>query len=1622
MYNCTTLNQTSTSSGVLAYTSAYNSLFFNGTTPTTAHVTISISSAGLLTLKLGTTTIFNNVALPGAYLAANKSTWKHVISSRCGAVYESHAIDNLSIKYYSGGGMYEYSTDNTTWSATNPISVAPGTYPVSIRIAGNPSCSALLGNAVVNTPSYTTTSTSPSVCTLNSSSVSLGFTPAFAGATYQWESSPAGANTWTQIFGAVNETYSPPAGSITVNTDFRCNIYCSGVPVTGSPTVPVTITVVTPAITGITPATRCGVGTVTLGATGTGGTLTWYNAPLGGTAIGTGSTLVTPIINATTSYYVASQTGGTPVDAIVGTGATTSATYSNPFYSLYSNIHTQHLILASELNAAGVSSGELTSVSLNITSAGTLPMIDFVLKVGSTSTTSLTSFVGGVTQVYSSASLMPTTGWNTITFTTPYYWDGVSNLVLDFCHGNSASSATMSRTATADNTSFNSSIKTHVSAATAGSTICPDVATNLVTYTVRPQFTFHVNPGCNSARTEVVATVTTPPALTLTANQTICNNSIATIGVTSTLTDFDSYIWSPVTDLYTDAACTVPYTGTTANTVYFKSTTGGSPVFTCTATNLTTECSNVATTTITNMPGTFTLTADKSDLCITGVAELTPSQLTGWGTATFQWQDSPDGVTYTDIINAVNMNYTTPTLTQTRYYRLQVFVNSVLCTYGDKTIVVNNPVVSATTNDTICGAGTATLTVSGSGGTFNWYGSATSGTILGTGSTFTSPVISATKTYYVECAGGGGATGYVGANDLSIGTSSTYGDVSYYLYFDVLADATIKSVDIFPAVAPGASFSIVLCNSSGTILQTYSGVTTVASGSRETVPVNFAVTPGTNYRIRFNSVPSGSSIWRNTTGATYPYTIPGVISINGNSFSGYPQYYYYFYNWKVSTGCTSGRVPAVALVNPAPAISATSNTPICTGQTSALGVTSGNTNYTYVWTPGNLSGATQTVTPTANTTYTVTANDATTNCANTASVNVVVNPNPAVVTVSPDNGVTDVITQLTASGGGVASIIPMDQNFNSGATSNYTTGKSAPVAAPSSGSGTTNFGLVFDVTSAFTLNSVTVYPVSATSASGTVTIDIVNGSGTVIHTATANVTGSPSGTPVAHVIPLNFNVAPGTNYKMKPSFTGISGLLFDPSGNGNYAYPFTIPGVLSINHSTLTAAPTNTARLDLYYYFYNWSVTTGTGWTVSSGASSPSACNWYYQDSPYTYSSYQNNFSTTDGGKFMISNADIGGSGVTTDTRLVSPVFSTVGMSVANLSFETAYQYWASGDQTVALEISTDGGTNWSVLKNYMGTNYGSNSATVAENISLNSYLNMSNLRLRFNYITTYGYYWIIDKVVISGGAPAQCTWAPTAGLYTDASATTPYTGGNASVVYANTTTPVIYTATATNAYGCTSSATAEFVSNTKTLNLKAYIQGLYNAGLGMMTETNDDTFAPKFGAGIADTVCVQLHNDIDFSVVEARYPGIELQTNGDIVINTVDGSLGGDYYITIFPRNAIPVTTSSPVSFAGSVINYDFTTAATQAYGNDAQALVDAGKYAMYSGELDHDMFYFVDLSDLPFEEVDVELGSLGYIITDIDGNGWVDLTDLAFIEANLVLGPYFQNPLFKKHPVSNH
>ncbi len=105
--------------------------------------------------------------------------------------------------------------------------------------------------------------------------------------------------------------------------------------------------------------------------------------------------------------------------------------------------------------------------------------------------------------------------------------------------------------------------------------------------------------------------------------------------------------------------------------------------------------------------------------------------------------------------------------------------------------------------------------------------------------------------------------------------------------------------------------------------------------------------------------------------------------------------------------------------------------------------------------------------------------------------------------------------------------------------------------------------------------------------------------------------------------------------------------------------------------------------------------------------------------------------------------------------------------------------------------------------------------------------------------------------------------------------------------------------------------------------------------------------------------------------------------------------SPSGTYYLVVKHFNTIETWSESggeSITADGSVFNYDFTNAASKAYG-DNQKLV-SGNYCIYSGDIDQDGI--VDLADIILVYNDVSVFITGYVATDVNGDGITDLSDL--------------------------
>lgn len=654
---------------------------------------------------------------------------------------------NLILQANPVVSAFSWSDGTSVVGTTNPLTVNPAvttTYTATATIGGCPISATPVTVTALTLPSAPT-AVGSTQCGTIVPTASVAATSGAAGTgTFKWYTAATGG---TALQSSASTTYTTAVATTTT-------FYVSEVGVNGCESVrtPVTVNVIAPptltlsssaeafcvglsTVTPVTitsslanydsyswsPATNV-TGTTTTGYTYNPAATTTYVLSASNSSTGcatTANVVVTvnplPLITSATSssepLCLGNSTTLTGVSipatagtAAVGAGATTSSTYSNPFYSAWSNIHTQHLITAAELTAMGIVSGNITSVGLNVTNAGSLPMLDMSLKIGHANATALAGFANNAQfqTVFTSASYMPVLGVNTFTFTTPFLWDGISNIVLEFCHGNSASTSTMSRTVSADTTPYVSTVKTNAFSGTSGATICGDVTSNLVTYSVRPRFIFGAQVGVN---------------LTSSANWT----------------------WSPNTAL----------SATTGSVVTANPTV--TTVYTVTATNPTTTCTASRPVTVTVLPLPSAPTATNATQCGAQLSTASVTSTTGLTNPVFVWYAAATGGAA--LQTGTSTTFTTSiSATRTMYVSEYNGFCESLRTPVVMTVTVPPAVTITSSVPSFCGTGgNATLTASSSDSamTYTWTSINPTATLSATNTAVTTATISETSDFKV---------------------------------------------------------------------------------------------------------------------------------------------------------------------------------------------------------------------------------------------------------------------------------------------------------------------------------------------------------------------------------------------------------------------------------------------------------------------------------------------------------------------------------------------------------------------------------------------------------------------------------------------------------------------------------------------------------------------------------------------------------------------------------------------------------------------------------------------------------------------------------------------------------
>ena len=601
----------------------------------------------------------------------------------------------------------------------------------------------------------------------------------------------------------------------------------------------------------------CGPGTITLTATAnasiTDPEFTWYSNAALTTVAGYGANFNTPLLAASQTYYVtvkgSNRCENAPGDAIAITVVV------NPFAS------------SADLTVAPISAEICGSGTATFTATPNLAITN----------PTVTWYSNAALTVVAHAGASFTTP--TLTANQTYY---VTVKGDNRCETPAADAQVVTVTVNQRAVAADVNI--------AGTTnICTNTTTTLTatsTTITNPTFTWY----SNAALTTVVHTGPSFITPSLTANQTYyvtvkgsnrCENSAADVaGITVIVSagPVAPTVSTTGTTVCSNNATVLTVNNVQANTIYewYNSATNGTLLHT--GSSFTTPVLNANVTYYVQAVGTSGCTTASARTAVAVTVTTTPANPTvasatvttcNNNSATLVVSNPVAGVTYTwfttstlGTVAGTGATFTTPALTANTTYYVEASVGS--CTSVARTpvnVVVGNapnpPANVTAASAQICAGASTVLTVNNPDPalTYRWYTTATTGTSLHTGTTYTTTALAATTTYYVEAVSGtcvSATRTAVTVNVIAplpapVVTAGSITTTSITFNWDAIAGATSYSISIdggatwTPTTAPSYLVAGLKQGQSVTIIVRATGASTC-----ETSANSNAVTATTN--------------------------------------------------------------------------------------------------------------------------------------------------------------------------------------------------------------------------------------------------------------------------------------------------------------------------------------------------------------------------------------------------------------------------------------------------------------------------------------------------------------------------------------------------------------------------------------------------------------------------------------------------------------------------------------------------------------------------------------------------------------------------------------------------------
>jgi len=565
--------------------------------------------------------------------------------------------------------------------------------------------------------------------------------------------------------------------------------------------------------------------------------------------IGTATNSASVVCSGSPSILTA--TAKKPGAATIGSGSTSSTgnAAQTPFYGGYGGVKTQYIIRASELTAAGLTAGNITSLGLTVTGAGAT-LSGFAINVEQTALTALTGTIETVNnQVYSNASYAPTLGVNTFNFISPLNWDGTSNLIISFCWSNNNTSNTATNVLISS-TSFVSGNARFVDSRTSAE-VCG--------------YTGSATPaGWNGGS----ITVSSRPIFILTG-----------------------YLSTPISSIsWSDGATTV---GTTNPLTVNPTTTT-----TYTATIGVGGCPAVSTpsTTVTVNPLPSAPTATNSAQCGTQVPTASVASTSGLPTPSFVWYSASTGGTV--MQNSTSATYTSTVASTTTFYVAELNT-ATGCESARTAVTVTvasaDGILASIDNATICVGSSANLSVVNTNGTpnqtytYTWTNAQTGSGLTSQGGANITVTPTQAGTYTYDVAGVDGGCNAISSINLTVNpftvvvtpiniTCNGYNNGSLSLGATTCGTSDVVSVD-------GGAFGPIPTNlTPGThavVVRNTAGFSSASQNITITEPSTTISTPsGTNAAVCQNATTANVSA-SSTTNTTSSNTINVSFGLAG---------------------------------------------------------------------------------------------------------------------------------------------------------------------------------------------------------------------------------------------------------------------------------------------------------------------------------------------------------------------------------------------------------------------------------------------------------------------------------------------------------------------------------------------------------------------------------------------------------------------------------------------------------------------------------------------------------------------------------------------------------------------